>query len=239
MERRTGPLDPGPRGDRPASVVVIAAALLVAVALVKPWGSPPRLELPAPAARTVPSATPTPTPAPTPVTADSLVAPFCFQPSGWRVFAAERWSDRDVRSWRSAETFAAATGPGDPRIPVTPLASQWVMTLGYCAPVAGPERPGAATSVTVFRLLGDGDAEVLSLERVQPLLRASPLGAVYAPPPMAGSTAGPGSGWQDGTYVFRFGTSAADPSARWLGVRIQILPRPDRVNDMNPGSGPP
>lgn len=242
MERRTGPVDPRGGGERPASVVVIAAAVLVVVALVKPWGLPASVNLPGAAPQRSPSASPTPAPTATPVTADTLVAPFCFRPSGWRVFAAERWSDRDVRSWRSAETRANATGPGDPRIPVTPLASHWIMSLGYCAPVEGPERPGAAAAVTVYRILDGADAELLALRRLQPSLRASPLGAVYAPPASPGGTAptvGPGSGWQDGTYIFRIGDSASDGQARWLGVRIEILPPPARLTDTNPGSGPP
>ena len=235
MERRTAPVDPRGGGGRPASVVLIAAALLVAVAIVKPWGLPAR---PVPVA--APQPNPTPTPTAPPITADTLVAPFCFEPSGWRVFAAERWSDRDVRSWRSAETLAGATGPRDPRIPVTPVASQWIMSLGYCAPVAGAERPPPGASVSVYRLGDEGDAQLLPLRRIQPPLRGSPLGAVFAPPASERPTAaGPASGWQDGTYIFRIGDPGMDPLARWLGVRIDVVPPPARLTDTNPGSGPP
>jgi hypothetical protein len=237
MERRTGPLDPHGEGGRPAWFIVVAAALLIAATLFKPWGLPVRLELPGAAPRTAvpPGLTPTPTPTAAPLTDDTLVAPFCLQPSGWRVFAAERWSDRDVRSWRSAETLLGATGPGDPRIPITPLASQWVMSLGYCSPVAGPERPPPGATVTVYRLLDDAtEPQVLPLRRLQPSLRASPLGAVYAPPtiwratggaPVFGPGSGPGSGWQSGTYIFQIGSSN-HPPASWLGVRVELLPQP-------------
>lgn len=235
MERRTGPLDPHRGGGRPALVVVIAAALLVAVALVKPWGLPVGLGLRVAAPPT--AAPPGPTPTPAPLTDDTLVAPFCLQPSGWRVFAAERWSDRDVRSWRSAETFAGASGPRDPRIPITPLASQWVMSLGYCSPVAGPERPPPGATVTVYRLLDVvNEPQVLPLRRLQPSQRASPLGVVYAPPTIWRSTAGgpafgpgsgPSSGWQSGTYIFQIGATNRPP-VRWLGVRIELLPQPGR-----------
>jgi hypothetical protein len=92
--------------------------------------------------------------------------------------------------------------------------------------------------VTVYRLLDGGGAELLSLRRLQPSLRGSPLGAVYAPPTLSGPTLGPGSGWQDGTYIFRIGGSTSEPLARWLGVRVQILPPPDGLTDQNPGSAP-
>jgi hypothetical protein len=237
MEPRTEPVRPPEDGHRPALTVVVVAVVLVTIAVIKPWPGPIPFALPAAAPAGTPVAIPSTTPGPP--SDDALVDAFCLQPSGWRIYAAERWSDRDVRSWRSADAIAGATGPSDPRIPVTPLASHWIMSLGYCAPISGVDRPPAEAAVTVFQVPDAGSAapELLALQRLQPALRASALGAVFAPPsgPRGGKT-GPASGWQDGTYVFRIGGATRDNFVRWLGVRVEILPPLDRRIGENPPS---
>jgi hypothetical protein len=241
MERRTAPVRSARHERRAPSIVVAAAVVLIVVAIVKPWGSPSPDASPigAPPRPASPLASPLASPAlPSPPSEDALVAPFCLQPSGWRIFAAERWSDRDVRSWRTAEAVSTASGPTDPRIPITPVPSQWILALGYCAPVAGPDRPPADSSITVFRLADEGRErmQVLDLRRLQPRTRPSSLGEVYAPPPIPGAAAGRASGWQDGTYVFRIGGTIGEPFVRWLAVRVEILPPPDPTLSQNPAT---
>jgi hypothetical protein len=222
---------------------------LVAIAIAKPWGAP----APAPpnAAAQLPSAS---TAAPLRAVSDrettdeELVAPFCLSPSGWRVFATERWSNRGLRSWQAADAATVASGPGDPTIPVTTVSSQWIQTLGYCAPVDGPDRPPADSTVTLYRIpsgsVTDTRAgELVAAHRLQPVLRPSILGADFAPPASTGPTTfGPGSGWPAGTYVFRIDGPAGAGFVRWLGVRVDVLPQlsaaggPRSSNDPQPGA---
>jgi hypothetical protein len=220
MQRYTAPVRPRDGGPRSALTIAVILVVLIATAIVKPWNA--SVVAPIRVAASQAPLTPGPSATPGPPTEQDLVAPFCLQPSGWRVYAAERWSDRDVRSWRSAEVTSRATRPEDIRIPVTPLASQQILLLGYCAPVSGPEKPPTDVDVSVFRLpdRAEGPPIRLTLMRVQPVLRASSLGGVYAPP----DSSGPAE-WKDGTYVFRIGAPGRNAYVRWLAVRIHVTPR--------------
>jgi hypothetical protein len=183
------------------------------------------------------------------ITDEELVAPFCLSPSAWRVFATERWSNRGLRSWQAAAAATVASGPTDPTIPITTVSSQWIQTLGYCAPVDGPDRPPADSTVTLYRIPAgppkDGRAgELVATRRLQPVLRLSSLGADFAPPASSteATTSGPASGWQAGTYVFRIEGPAGSAFVRWLGVRVDVLPQlfaaaePRSSNDPQPGA---
>jgi hypothetical protein len=205
-------------------VVVVA----LAVAIVKPWASADAVRT-APETRVVTQSGPQVGPAVVPSTdADRAIASeMCLEPSSWRLFAAERWPDRVARRWVHVVPVAGASGPADPRIPLISEPSLAVMSVGYCAPVSGPERPPSAVSTTIYRLRHGSAADdplawdVIRPPRVLPTLDESSLGGAWASP---GSTAASATGWADATIVLRI--AAARPGAedytRWFGAVIDV-----------------
>jgi hypothetical protein len=197
--------------------LVLTVVALIVVAVVKPWGAGP----PMPLGEAIPGPSPTPTipAAPRPPTELDVVASFCLEPSGWRVYSIERWSGQQVRTWTALMPIRTATSPTDPRIPVVPVVSQAVLAIGYCSPVVGPEKPPAVASDRVYRLTSatiDGkvvaQAEPVSPLRIAPTERASYLGAAYAP--LSGSS------WADGTYIVLIQGSGY---SRWFGIQVETL----------------
>jgi hypothetical protein len=229
MEPPTHPVRrPGRDDPRAVPLLLVSVALFIVVAILKPWSGPP------PAggepARPAPSAPPPASAAPDPATLEERhVATFCLEPNGWRVYVDERWSGRDVRTWKTATPIAVADGPTDPRIPIVGVSSRLVRAIGWCAPVAGPERPPSGATARVFSLtsLPAGDsATQIAPPRLQPIDGPSSLGAVYGPPggrPL--STRAPG--WPDGVYVFRIGGGPDDTFVRWFAIQVEnTQPRP-------------
>lgn len=236
-----------PREVRRIPLLVVLAVIGLMLAIAKPWAPAPAGPRPDPvggpagspdaqAQRTSPPATAAPDP-------DlALVAPICLQPAGWRLYSTEHWSDRSVRSWQEMTPVASAVGPGDPSIPAFHVDSRAVLTLGYCTPVSGPDRPPGPTTTTIYRRRagslqapgGDQSWDPVTTERVQPRLQPSPLGGAWGPP--RGTVAGASAsgeddpGWPSGTYVFRIETTddaGARPAfGRWFGVVIDSARTP-------------
>jgi hypothetical protein len=226
VERRTEPVSEPRAAHRDVTAVVLAVAVIVGLALLKPWG-PPNSGGTAEPGMTLPtSAIAEATPSPTPMSEESLVAGFCLQPAGWRIFTTEHWSDRDVRVWRTALAFANAVDATDTRIPMTPVASRSVTTLGFCAPVSGPDRPPIEATVTVYRRDPGEPPTILAVRRVQPAARPSALGSVFSPPLSKNLGMDDEIGWVSGVYVFRVGAFTPGAYVRWLGVTVEILPGP-------------
>jgi hypothetical protein len=161
----------------------------------------------------------------------------CPQPAGWRVFAHERWSGGTVRSWKSLTPARDASGPLDPTIPVVQVTSQQIPLLGYCAPWRGPDQPPDTAAVSVWRLVpndrlasrgGDTQAQMAELLRLQRVLpgEATILGALYAPPSVAGAPPNRGpraiESWPAGLYVF--GLVDGGGFQRWWTVEVVITP---------------
>ena len=199
--------------------LILTVLALIVVAVVKPWGTGP----PTPLGEEIPGPSPTPTtrPVPRPPTELDVVASFCLEPSGWRVYSVERWSGQQVRTWTALTPIRTATSPTDPRIPVVPVVSQAVLAIGYCSPVVGPEKPPAAASDRLYRLTSATiggkvvvQAEAVSPLRIAPSERASYLGAAYAP--LSGSS------WADATYIVHI--QGSDYS-RWFGIQVETLNR--------------
>jgi hypothetical protein len=236
MDLTIDPVRLPPRPDGPSvSSVLVAIAIVLVVAIVKPWGTADEAGVPIGTSRPARTEAPVRTPAPTPDVARQRVAALCLEPNGWRLYATERWSDRGVRSWKSIEPVAFADGPGDPRIPMFLEASQTVLTLGYCAPVTGLERPPSQTTTTIYRLAaaggpgGDSEWEIIEPARAEPVAGSSPLGGAWAPPRIAiagASSSVEPRGWPSGTYVFRIAGvgSAETASRRWFGVVVEVTP---------------
>ena len=223
----------GPSIELLVAIVVVA----VAITVLKPWGGstgqPGAVVRPAvvvtgsAAVGEAPSAEPSPTVDP----GRALAAEMCLEPSGWRMFATERWSDRLIRSWVLVEPLVGASGPDDPRIPFIDETSMAVLNLGYCAPISGPDRPSAAATTTILAKwsaasgpTASGEApppthwDVIQPERALPTRGATPYGGSWAPP-------GPGAAsWPSGTFVFEIGEPGAATTAshRWFGVIIDL-----------------
>jgi hypothetical protein len=224
--------------------VLVAIGLLIAVAILKPWpaDTPAGSSAPPSGAPRAAADAGSPTPV-APADRDrGLVAPFCFEPTGWRLFANERFAGRLVRSWKSIMPVTVADGPDDTRIPFLLEASRSVLTLGYCAPIDGPEGPPGPTTTTIYREVGDRLAgtggvqwETVSAPRIAPQERSSRFGGVWGPPRSApaGGPAGVSPnpldrGWPSGTYVFAIegAGGGGDAFQRWFGVVVENLPAP-------------
>jgi hypothetical protein len=216
---------PGSGDRRRATGIAAVAVVAIAIALLKPWGSPagaPAATVPAESASPASLATVTPEPRENP---DAEVLAFCLDPAGWRVYATQRWGSRDFTSWTRIDPVDDATGPLDRSIPVTPLVTSVVKTLGWCAPT-GSERPPAWTSATIYRVRretgGVVRAEAITPPRVAPELE-SPIGAVYGPPRPRGH-GDAADGWPGGRYVFRL-SDVNDRSTynRWFAIQIELV----------------
>jgi hypothetical protein len=229
---------------RGPGLAAAAAAVLLVLAILKPWGAIPGFDAPgAPDGAGGQGGRPAPLPGgaqplPSPSPSEDPLADLerhCPQPSGWRVFAHEHWSGGIVRSWKSLSPVREASGPLDPTIPLVPVTSQQVPLLGYCAPWRGPDEPPSDATLTVWRLTPDDRTgtlvpEPLRLERALPL-QATSLGALYEPPAAAAGTGygpplsrGPraSSSWPAGTYIFELADGAG--FQRWWGVQVSITP---------------
>jgi len=195
---------------RRTTVLAVAIAVFVAVAIVKPWPSGT-----APGFSFRPG-TPPPTEAPS---ADPLAALRldCQDPPGWRIFSREVWPGGVLRSWRSMIPVAGPTTPLNPAIPVIPISPD-IAALGYCAPWAGPERPPDDVEVRIWWVRG-GATGAAGVRQVEPASASvtlrPPLGALYAAPPSSGLDP---FLWPPGTFVFELATPGYE---RWWGVRIQ------------------
>lgn len=224
------PVASGPGSDRIARWVVVAA-VLVAVAVVKPWGGAgggatsagggappsPRAVAGTPAASSGALGAPA-------LTADEIdpdVTLACLDPGSWRVASVEAYAAKTIRVWRALEP-GTASGPADPAIPYVLVVSEGVTELGWCAPVAGTDRPTGETTVQAWTL-GDGTARPLRLVRTGRTPHESSFGAMYGP-----SSAGTGrrapevTGWPAGHYVFRL--RLEDGDERWFGVDLELRP---------------
>ena len=211
----------------------------VAITVVKPWGGssgePGRVERVAvvagsSAGAAVPASAAAPAPSLDPGRA--LAAEMCLEPSGWRMFATERFSNWLVRSWVLVEPLVGASGPDDPRIPFIDETSMAVLNLGYCAPISGPDRPSTAARTTIMAKWSaapgapttSGDPpppthwDVIQPRQVLPTLGASPYGGSWSPP-------GPDdASWPSGAFVFEIGEAGPDTTAshRWFGVIVNL-----------------
>jgi hypothetical protein len=194
--------------------IVVVVALAIGVSVAKPWSSTPdatstpeTLAVPG-AAGLEPSPFRGPTPMPSPPDAS---AAFCMDPSGWRVTSLQRFAGQTVREWQTVDPIAAS-GPLDLRMPVALVVSTSVMSLGWCAPPFGDERPTGPVRTTIWRIGEDGIAQ-----RVTPGTgsRSGALGADYAPPVPDGQP----FEWAPGRYVLD--VEGAGPSdSHWFAVTV-------------------
>ncbi len=226
------------RGPSPAGLIGAALAFLV-LAFVKPWGDAPIALDPGAGLRVrtaAPTASPTQDTSP-----EGLAVPICLGAGSWRIASLERWPE-PVRVWRAVaplDESVDAVRPDDPDIPFVPVIAMSVAELGWCAPVAGAERPVGPATVSAWRL-DDGGPTRLVLVRSAPEQGDSAFGSLYrAPAPGPGGSAG----WQPGRYVFRYVDAGAAGASRWFGVAIRLTepfasPRPSASPSLSPAPDP-
>src|SRR5215208_7135733 len=153
-----------PAADPRLTAITAFAAVLLGLAVLKPWGAAAPHASRAP--RTVIAASVAPTPVPTrDRTPDGLASPICLGTGGWRIASLERWQTQDVRVWRAIEPVPNATGPLDASIPSVPIVAIELTAMGWCAPSYGPSKPTGPATVTAWAIR-DGEAAILPLEQV-------------------------------------------------------------------------
>lgn len=216
-------------GDSSVAVALLAVAVLVGLAILKPWGAGNPEATAAP--RPINSVAVVVTPAPTEdLTAGGLAAPICLGTGAWRVATLERWRTQDVRVWRAIEPVANASGPTDPSIPSVPVVAVELTGLGWCAPSYGPDTPDGPATVTAWFIQG-GVASELLLHQVRPAEGTTPIAALYVPltrcpeptvcaPLLPELVPGP---WVTGRVVFRYVDEGAGRTA-WFAAEVEILP---------------
>lgn len=183
---RAVPVRLGARSSGPLRVFA-ALAIFIAVALVKPWGSPtgPRAggfesgRAGTPSARASGGAVAgaaEESVAPAPAAATS-----CLSSDAEQLVVFERWPGNEIRSW-IAVPEVSATGPLDPALrPVTVYAAHTV-GIGVCAPttVVAPSPRAASPSPSV-----EHAAEIVDVQVVGPGSSGSTLVDLGAPTELA------------------------------------------------------
>jgi len=217
-----------PITDGGLPVVGVLVALVVGLALLKPWGTAGDPPSPGP-----PRMVTAPTPAPTVLmidqSAEGLAGPVCLGTGAWRVASVETWRDQDVRVWRAIEPVADASGPLDPAIPTAPLFGLEVQALGWCAPVYGQDRPVGPAEVDGW-IVRNGVAHVLELRQVLPARGRTAYAGLYVPisPCALGVPCAPAQTrfvvqrWEPGRVVFRYEDRGADTTF-WFGADIELF----------------
>jgi hypothetical protein len=146
---------------------------------------------------------------------DDPASPTCGYPTAWWSATIQTWAGRRARVW-SAVDAQAATGPTDPVIEFQVVAGDDFTAIGWCAPVAGDERPPIGARGHLFGIDVDGGAVELPYERLEPAT-ASALGELWAP------TSEPDNGWALGQYVIAL-TTPDGSWARYLGLDLRTSP---------------
>jgi hypothetical protein len=221
---------------RGAQRAALVAAILVIVAIAKPWGSSPDLS-PAPslmdssaiAAPTVKSPNST-THGPLTVTApEPSLGPDeirCLH--GFEVVSLVNLGTWNVREWLPVEPVPAS-GPLDPELTVVALDGGPVRALGACVGQAVGTPPDIEL-VGAWRLSGRSTPVPRPLRLVE-LPRSDPantsaggLDATGSPPPLAHlyrpATIGPRAPWPNGAYVVKVADPSAPGGIRWLRLAI-------------------
>jgi hypothetical protein len=223
-------VDPLGRVPTRVFVGIAAAIVLVAVALIKPWGgSPAHVPLATdqvPLAAATNSNTtrpPIPSSAPAIVTAD--VVGLCIAPPTWRLITIEKNELGASRTLYSTQP-TAASGPADATIPTTRVHARNLLGIGVCRP--NPQgRPLAdlpSDRVAIWEIPSGGQPVMISDPRIVDDALFSLGEAYYGPPPTAAAGAAVESRpWDPGRYVLEVSQRTAGAEPQWLGIDL-VLP---------------
>ena len=202
----------GHEAGRGAERIALIVAVLVLMAVLKPWGSPPVAEPMAPQRQ----------PLVTPTERVRVVDNHPCNNRSWLIQVDMLWPRRLVRSWILADPVAAS-GPTDPRIRFVTVASPEVRAIGYC-PARSDDVP-PDTRPTIYRL--GPPLEIVITDRVIVPKAADQSGNVLYRPAAAGRSPGPSGAsqaplsWEAGRYVLRI--DGPPGYQRWLGLEIRII----------------
>lgn len=227
---------PSPRGRGPSLVVVVAAAV-VGLALLKPWAFGAGPEQARVAVASVPVAqalTPSFAPRATTVAIWDPNAMACMSSEGNRVLALLRAPGEEVRTWLTLDDLDVAN-PLDPAVVPLRLPSSHVVGLGVCARriVAEEDVTSAAQLVEIALVSAGSRPTLMNLGAPVILSRqvgVATLGVLYGPPtaliggpPSPAVSGEPSDGiWPVGSYAigYRF---VGDPPTMVRWVRLDIL----------------
>jgi hypothetical protein len=205
------------RVGRRLPAAMIAVALLLGLAILKPWpgANPPPRPHPSPSATASQTEAPSAPRSLDPVHQE-VARVTCAQDAGWRI--VDTSPNRLVRTVRVPAVVYSSVPPLRASIPVMSLPGGGVATLGLCVPAALPGTAGSAWRATLWQL--GGERAGLRIWQLVARLEPPPdsLGAIAAP-------VGPqGDSWEPGLYLLETRFEGTIKEA-WLG--IQIKPQPN------------
>lgn len=205
-----------PPNSRLPALLISAAAIFVAIALIKPWPAP------SPTTHTdnhpIRPTTPQ-TAQPTALTGESGYFQQCFPTATWRLTAIQDHGATAVRTvWPASPSFYALVND-DPVDPVLVYGAA-VEAIGFCAPGDAAARLASAASVSLWRRDARGVIVPVDGARVIDTLLASE-GEVYFAPPTPLATNGE---WPVGDYFFSIGQDRTGSSPTWMALQVLALP---------------
>ena len=125
-------------------------------------------------------------------------------PGRWRSATLQHWAGSRAASGRPSR-WSEATRPDRPGDPVPVLGGEVVPALGWCAPVAGPDRPRSGPAGCSGRHDDGVDRDAGRARQPRPPALGE-LGALVGPPD--------GAEWPLGRYVIEL----AEPDGRWYAA---------------------
>ena len=195
---------------RKLTLGVTTVAVMVALAMVKPWPTGNSVS-------PVDSARPQQTAADTPLPVVSRLDPsssMCANPDGWRIAADDGEMGPFLRTWHGATVQYSVVPPIRSTVPLTWLISSDVRSLVFCLPADASRLGTAAWSGTLWRQ-GGSAADPMAW---QPAARLTPapgsLGAMADPITASAPT------WPPGRYMLEARFEGSESEA-WLGLLIQ------------------
>jgi hypothetical protein len=191
------------RRRRAVGPVVIAAAVVIGVSILRPWGdappAPPRPTNVPPTFAAAPVAE-LATPLPAPSLAPDQIA--CSS-AAWQLVSLDHLGSWTVRSWIPARAVQA-DGPLDPGIRLVTMDSPKVVAIGACSPATtsdgGGNLPGGPVQLVRAWHIDAGRARPVSLaihreERLQGVATLYTLGGTVR------GTGGDAAAWPAGEFV--------------------------------------
>lgn len=186
---------------RPAArQIAIAAAVVIGVSILRPWGDSLPPANGSPTGRAFPSGVAEVAEAATASAAPSLASDeiACLAPN-WELVSLDRLGRWAVRSWVPA-TAVRAEGPLDPSIRSVTMESPEVLAIGACSPAAadgaGGDRPGLPARIVRAWRIAAGRATPVSLSMRRDELTPG-VATLYT---LEGARPGP-AGWPAGEFV--------------------------------------
>ena len=243
--------------SRTPSILVVAIAGFLAVAVLKPWTFGQTGDAGTQPAPTITVDVAAPAQGPSAVPTSEIADPnamACMSAETDQLVTVERWVGREIRTWVAVPDTIGA-GPLDQQVPTISIFSNRVVGLGICgrrtpAVASGPatDSPGQDVApgarILIVRSIPEGSSDTIAFGNGLPVpitvQRSEPDAAVlYGPPAGAKPDRSPGpSGseppapaWPLGQYAiaFRFDSDGASV-VRWL--RIDLLRGPGQESEI-------